>query len=272
MRIRPEFDEYYVTNLNEYINTIQTLFAEHKEIYFRGVNEARFNLAPGMARVGTKAPTVAVENDFYLKSRTFINKALSHTEYTGTNTLADMEALAIAQHSGLRTRLLDWSLNPFTSLWFACAGPKGPNADNYCVVWILIAPTNEDVRQTFFNKVKSLTGSLLDLTETLFYAPDNWDSRIKAQSGLFSIHHIDRTRGNFMPLDENELFFPHKFDTNHTFNSETHWNLIKILINRDLYVRDIFETLERFNVHWKTLFPDRDTAAAELNNDFIKHL
>lgn len=270
MIVRADFDEYYVKDLNEYNNTIQTLVNEHSEIYFRGVNQARFNLAPSISR--NKVANFSVEKEETLfnafRRRIALYKSETFREYTSTKAQIDIETLAIAQHHGLKTRLLDWSTNPLSSLWFACEEPKALKPDSYCIVWVLIAPTDERVRNLFFKTGEEITDSLFTLDETFIYVPNIVNPRIKNQSGLFSVHHYDTTLKKHVPLDENEKFFPHKFNAKPNFLPDRNWDLIKILINRELYGKDILKNLRRFDVHEETIYPSLERAGSRLNFDF----
>lgn len=267
MIIRADFDEYYIKDLNEYNSTIQTLVDEHPEIYFRGVNQARFNLSPSISRKQPKRFTLLNEQELFeaFRRRIAVYKGETYREYTSTKAQIDIETLAIAQHHGLKTRLLDWSTNPLASLWFACEQPKDdPKPDSYCIVWILIAPTDKEYRNKYFKRGEDFINIFIE-TETFVYVPNIVNPRIKNQSGLFSIHHFDK---RYIPLDENETFFPHRFNSILRYDPAKNWELIKIMINRELYGKNILNNLRRFDVHEETIYPSLESLGKRLNFDY----
>lgn len=269
---QPEFDEYYVKDLNEYNNTILTLLEDYSEIYFRGVNQARFNLSPSISRNMPPGFTVNKELELFaaFRRRIAMYKSETYREYTGTFSNQDMETLAIAQHHSLKTRLLDWSTNPLASLWFACSEPTSPDPDPYCVIWVLTAPKKRSVRDDFFKTDKQILDfeKQFKEQETFMYLPNIVNPRIRSQSGLFSVHHYIEEDRKFVSLEENKTFFPHKFDDNLDYNVDIHWNLIKVLINRVRYGSDILRNLNKFDVHEETIYPSLQEAGKRLNFDY----
>ncbi|MBL8344891.1 MAG: FRG domain-containing protein [Rubrivivax sp.] len=82
-------------------------------IYYRGVNDATWPLKPGAARFAIGDYENSLIEDFLVACG----------PRGGPNGRVDpWEMYALAQHHGLRTRLLDWSKSPLVALFFALHG------------------------------------------------------------------------------------------------------------------------------------------------------
>src|SRR5271157_2353325 len=109
----------------------------------------------------------------------------------------DWDWLALAQHHGLSTRLLDWTENPLVGLWFAVE-PSSRESEGG-VLWIL-RPESQDL------KAPGRKTSLFNLKRTYVFQPYHITRRIVAQSGWFSIHKYLENTGDFLPLEKNKNF------------------------------------------------------------------
>ncbi|GGB88471.1 FRG domain-containing protein [Knoellia flava] len=88
--------------------------------WFRGQADSNWGLLPGVARnSGHLAEEVTMIKQFM---RDAVNR-------TSVRPSGGWEWLALAQHFGLPTRLLDWSEHPLVGLFFACETSSGGAAD-----------------------------------------------------------------------------------------------------------------------------------------------
>lgn len=156
----------------------------------------------------------------------------------------DWEWLALAQHHGLPTRLLDWSLNPLIALWFAVSLPavthivKQTEVYLPSVVWVFF-PEDRDFAQTENNPFAG--------RRTLFYRPSHIAERIRVQSGYFSVHKMIG-ESSFVRLENNTRYRS---------------RIIKLIIDPNAFSL-IRYRLDQFGINKSSIFPGLDGLSAHI--------
>ena len=102
---------------------------------FRGVNSADYVLKPSIAR-GTLHYDYSRKLEDYVFTR-FKRESLP---YLGFRPADDWDWLALAQHHGVPTRLLDWTESPLVAAFFAVIGWVERDA----AVYIMLMPPSID--------------------------------------------------------------------------------------------------------------------------------
>jgi hypothetical protein len=141
------------------------------------------------------------------------------------------DLIALAQHHGLPTRLLDWTTNPLAALWFAFY--KEENATGERCVWGLSTNSSDfaDVKKNAFSQQR-----------TVIFRPNHITKRITAQNGWFTNHKYLEEKGLFIPLHSQK-------------NYST--KLAKFRFDNKLRT-EILKTLEMMGINHYTMFPDLD--------------
>jgi hypothetical protein len=137
---------------------------------FRGVLDAKYELIPKLGRQEMNFLHTIPETEEEM-IRLFKDFA---TPYLPNPNLSDWELLAIAQHHGLPTRLLDWSRNPLVAAYFAVEQVFSGDSAIYVL---------KDMK---FLNTKGINP--FEVTEVSKFIPPHITTRITAQSGLFTIH------------------------------------------------------------------------------------
>lgn len=224
-----------VVSLSEYLGVVEDLAFEsaHEEFVFRG-QASRGNLVPGIARPQPKDRVDTIEQEMLNEYLRIATTKLTSAESDPLGTLIS------AQHHGMRTRLLDWSTNALTALWFACAD-RDKNADVY--VYVLEA----DKRLMPPAKI----ADPFKLKKTVLIKPNLMNPRMAAQDGCFTLH-LQLGTHRFLPLEKNKSIRPF---------------LTEIVIER-AHRNPILKALNRCGINSSALFPDLEGAGRYVNWKF----
>jgi hypothetical protein len=144
------------------------------------------------------------------------------------------ECLALAQHHGLATRLLDWSFNPLVATYFTCC--EIPEADGAVYLYDPIKFVKEDV----LTIDDAPTGSV--------FIPRAIAARILQQKGAFTVHN---------PPSEAIPLGPHSV-------LEGEDNQLKIVIPCEMK-KELLLILDDYGINRVTLFPGLDGWSSHVN-------
>lgn len=233
-----QYAVWQIESLRDYIELLEETLLSNKLTIFRG-QAHDWPLVPRVATVNHPLPILENER---LMFDTFCREAFPFVHPEPAN---EWEWLAVAQHHGLPTRLLDWSTNALGALWFTVRAPSSPEENG--VVWLMI-PDEQDVV-----KHPDHTTSPFGGYRTEVYLPRHVSGRVRSQEGAFTVHKYSEETEEFIPLEKSE-----------TQNGK----LVKIQVPGSRFPHVRYD-LYRCGVHAGSLFPDVTGVAERIRNQYL---
>ena len=132
---------------------------------FRGCSDSSYKLIPTAGRL--PHPSIELEKEL-------LRQFSAHIEPTIDGTLSSWDCLIAAQHYGVPTRLLDWTINPLIALYFAARRDKSVDFSVYSAGVTILKVLPAD--------------SPFMIEQPTFVEPTLFDTRIQNQESVFSIH------------------------------------------------------------------------------------
>ena len=223
-----------IKSVKEYVSCIEGLPHISRDVLFRGQSNCTWQLLPMLARLQIDSPETTEQKMIGEFKRSFL--PLSNIQPQ-----TPWDVLALAQHHGLPTRLLDWTSNALVGLWFAVKD----DSDTDATVWVLIPDAKDYRLQKDRNPY--------DNKRTRVFFPKIVSTRISAQSGAFTVHQI---------IDGKK---PVALDKNIKYRGKRE----KLIIDKESF-STIRRDLNRLGINHASMFPDLDGLCKHLQWEYTQ--
>lgn len=224
----------HITSVEDLVASTESLVRDSNNyVLFRG-QPNNDPLRPRVARHNPNKDTTSLE----IKMIKEFRRRLARERDIAA--MDDWDILIYAQHHGLSTRLLDWTTNPLFALWFACTEYKS-SSDGYI---FLLLTKDEDLLDTSVEK-----DPFKIKKKSYVVKPNVNNSRIKAQSGWFTVHRYSQEAKQFVDL--------HK-------NTSIKGNILMKGIPQNKKL-DILKTLDKLGVNEESVYQGPEGTAKHIN-------
>lgn len=185
-------------------------------------------------------------------------------DYEG-QTLSDLELLALIQHQGGSTRLLDFTQNMWVAIWFSCAyTPKDYDKNGILLGFRLrenFVSQNNVLLQQQGGSIEEILAREEHTKKVIFWKPPYFSPRMRIQESFFAFSRTHKEL--YGSLIEVPFFFPYDSPDIQTHQEN---NVIRIAIPPALK-KELKKICETKGYNHLSLFPDLQGFAQHWSHD-----
>lgn len=264
-----KYREEFPKTFTEYVGIVDAFQSHHgHSVWYRGCGKSEYKLIPSLYRYLSIKDMKKLDNLEYRLMTRFKQRSIPFHN----KTLEDLwEALFFMQHSGVPTRLLDWTENPFIAFYFAVMSAKYEYKKKKikyispASIWMLdpVVWNQHALRHMSYDQ-----GILSTPDEQIKgYKPEIKFSDMSdlpvALNGSHNSSRIVAQRGVFTIFGQNTAAMEDLFETE-SFPDNC---LIKVTIDKDL-LPTMKNSILYNGVTESVVFPDLDGLAREIRREF----
>lgn len=245
------------TSLRRYLSEWSENHPEGRYM-FRGHADSSWTLEPTIDRLGVNSSQVELESLSKFqrgipvfataKDISFLNTPQKHLEW-----------LAIMQHHGAATRLLDFSESPFIAAFFAMANLNTENKEK-CIWALPLEVLDSKNKNDLQNELKKNTLQDIYSDLNLKSTRTAWKNILGYSNPVMQFERIFRQQGTFIySLSDKRNFFSllRDYFDDKTFDTTPMIKLVVKRMSRDK-ISQAIKDLKTMNITYSSLFPDID--------------
>jgi FRG domain-containing protein len=185
--LRDRMRQYKCSSLDQFLHQVATEMTQvpvgndGSVVLWRGQGDVNWSLAPSLQRRWLDNPNGLKDAE----RKMFEEFKIAAPYLLPSNSTNDWDRLSIAQHYGMPTRLLDWTVNHMVALWFALASAS----DGDAAVWSF-RPSQSSLADP-----ASLTTSPFSIETTTVFRPSVHSPRVAMQAGWHTAHEFEPATG-----------------------------------------------------------------------------